>query len=132
MSRSAEGNRHELSRFPITRRTMLRGVGATLALPWLEAMMPRRATAGCGRAKPPVRMAVLYMPNGVNRDKWTPEGEGRDFKLSPTLEPLADLKDDVLVLTNLWNRAARPRKGITSRPPASSPARRSPRPTASI
>jgi len=99
------------SRFAISRRTALRGVGATLALPWLEAMTPRLATAASEQGKPPVRMAVLYMPNGVHPDKWTPEGAGRDFQLSPTLEPLADLKQDVLVLTNLWNRGSEASEG---------------------
>src|SRR5712671_6266121 len=84
---------------------MLRGVGASLGLPWLEAMMPaaRAATA----AKPPVRLAALYMPNGVREDMWTPQGEGRDFKLSPTLEPLEDLKDSIIVPTNLWNEVVK-------------------------
>src|SRR5436190_10680114 len=101
----------KFTRFPISRRTMLRGVGATLALPWLEAMLPQRRLAAAEASKPPVRMAVLYMPNGVNPSKWTPEGEGRDFTLSPTLEPLADLKDDVLVVTNLWNRGSEASEG---------------------
>ena len=48
-------------------------------------------------------MAALYMPNGVHPDMWTPEGDKRDFKLSPTLSPLADLQDQLMVLTNLWN-----------------------------
>jgi hypothetical protein len=99
------------SRFPISRRTMLRGFGATLALPWLEAMTPRLANAAATEGKPPVRMAVLYMPNGVHPDKWTPEGAGRDFQLSPTLEPLADLKQDITVLTNLWNRGSEASEG---------------------
>ncbi|MEX2138849.1 MAG: DUF1552 domain-containing protein [Pirellulales bacterium] len=99
------------SQFPISRRTMLRGLGGTLALPWLEAMLPRRALAAAAAAKPPVRMAVLYMPNGVNPHQWTPEGEGRDFKFSPTLEPLAELKNDVLVATNLWNRGSEASEG---------------------
>jgi hypothetical protein len=99
------------SRLPISRRTMLRGVGATLALPWLEAMRPARLLAAGKSERPPVRMAVLYMPNGVNGDKWTPEGEGRDFKLSSTLEPLADLKDEMLVLSNLWNRNSEASEG---------------------
>ena len=86
----------------ISRRTMLRGVGASLGLPWLEAMIPSSARAAA-IGKPPVRMAILYMPNGVHEGMWTPEGEGRNFNLSPSLEPLADLKDDVIVLTNLWN-----------------------------
>ena len=89
----------------ISRRTALRGVGAALGLPWLEAMMPSRASAGV--SKPPVRLAALYMPNGVHQDLWTPQGVGRDFKLSPTLEPLADLKDSILVPTNLWNEAVK-------------------------
>jgi hypothetical protein len=99
------------SRFPISRRTMLHGVGATLALPWLEAMLPTRTALAASASKPPVRMAVLYMPNGVNPSKWTPEGEGREFTLSPTLEPLAELKNDVLVLTNLWNRNSEASEG---------------------
>lgn len=82
----------------MNRRTLLRGVGAGLGLPWLEAMAaPRKGN------KAPVRMAALYMPNGVREDMWTPEGEKRDFKLSPTLSPLADLQEQLLVLTNLWN-----------------------------
>jgi hypothetical protein len=98
--------------FPISRRTMLRGAGATLALPWLEAFAPSRLLGGAiGQRRPPVRMAVLYMPNGVNPHKWTPEGEGRDFSLSPTLEPLAGLKSEVLVLTNLWNRGSEASEG---------------------
>ncbi|MEP6533829.1 MAG: DUF1552 domain-containing protein [Bryobacteraceae bacterium] len=67
-------------------------------------MMP--ATAAAATTKPPVRMAVLYMANGVNVPMWTPEGQGRDFKLSPTLAPLEDLKDQVQVISNLWNAAA--------------------------
>lgn len=98
-------------RFPISRRTVLRGVGATLALPWLEAMLPSRRAMAATTLKPPLRMAVLYMPNGVNSEKWTPAGEGRDFTLSPTLEPLADFKSDILVLTNLWNRGSEASEG---------------------
>jgi uncharacterized protein DUF1552 len=90
---------------------MLRGLGATLALPWLEAMRPARLLMASESSRPPVRMAVLYMPNGVNGDKWTPEGEGRNFTLSPTMQPLADLQNDILVLTNLWNRGSEASEG---------------------
>lgn len=51
-------------------------------------------------------MAVLYMANGVNTSMWTPEGQGRDFVLSPTLAPLQDLKDQIQVVSNLWNAGA--------------------------
>src|SRR5438067_3986370 len=94
--------------FPISRRTMLRGAGAALGLPWLEAMIPR---AHAAVTPPPVRMAALYMPNGVREDMWTPEGTGKDFRLSPTLEPLAELKDNLLVLSHLWNQAAKGSEG---------------------
>jgi hypothetical protein len=90
----------------LSRRTVLRGCGVALGLPWLEAMAPAaRAQSGAG-AKDPVRMAVLYMANGVNTSQWTPEGQGRNFHLSPTLQPLEEFKDDLLVLSNLWNAAA--------------------------
>jgi hypothetical protein len=88
---------------PISRRTLLRGTGASLALPWLEAMAASKGPA----SKPPVRMAVLYMPNGVHPGMWTPEGEGREFTLSPTLAPLNAFKKDLLVCTNLWNQASK-------------------------
>jgi hypothetical protein len=98
-----------VTEFPISRRTLLRGAGVALALPWLEAMSPLQA-ASSGTSLP-VRMAILYMPNGVHPEMWTPEGKGRDFVLSPSLEPLAGLKDDVLVLTNLWNEATKGAEG---------------------
>jgi hypothetical protein len=91
----------------ISRRTLLRGAGVSLGLPWLEAMMPSAARAQSPAVKNPVRMAVLYMPNGVNIAHWYPKGVGRDFQLSPTLEPLAGLNDQILVLSNLWNAGAK-------------------------
>jgi hypothetical protein len=96
--------------FPLSRRTFLRGAGVALALPWLEAMKPARvlcAADGAASAPAPVRLAVLFMPNGVHPGTWTPEGEGRDFCLSPILEPLEDFREDLLVLTNLGHKACR-------------------------
>jgi hypothetical protein len=90
----------------ISRRTLLRGAGVTLGLPWLEAMMPRSASAAA-QVKNPVRLAMLYMPNGVNVSQWYPTGTGKDFTLSKTLEPLADFKNDILVLSNLWNAGSK-------------------------
>ena len=90
----------------LSRRTVLRGAGVALGLPWLEAMMPAARAQSAAGASGPVQMAVLYMANGVNTKQWTPDGEGRDFRLSPTLQPLEEFKDDVLVLSNLWNAAA--------------------------
>ena len=99
-------------RHPLTRRNVLAlgAGGVALGLPWLEVMAPR-LNAATAKPRLPVRMAVLYMPNGVHPDMWTPEGEGRDFKLSPTLQPLEDLKSEIVVPTNLWNQATKGGEG---------------------
>lgn len=91
----------------LSRRTILKGTGVALGLPWLEAMTPSvLAASKPAETRSPVRMAVLYMANGVNRSQWAPEGVGKDFNLSPTLQPLQPFKDQILVLSNLWNAAA--------------------------
>ncbi len=91
----------------ITRRTVLKGLGVSMCLPLLEAMQPN-ASYGAERsktiAKPPVRMAVLYMPNGVNPHAWKPTGYGSNFELSPILAPLLNIKSEILVLTELMNK----------------------------
>ena len=97
-------------RHPLTRRSLLRGTGAALALPWLEAMTHKqtRASEKDDRiaSDAPIRMAALFVPNGVRQDQWTPKETGRDYELSPTLQPLGKLKDQLLVLTNLWNQGS--------------------------
>lgn len=90
-------------RWKISRRTMLKGMGAVMSLPLLEAMSPVAALANNARSKAPVRMAFLYMANGVNPFTWTPCGVGREFELSETLQPLSPFKNDILVLSHLWN-----------------------------
>ena len=96
--------------YPLSRRSLLRGAGASLALPWLEAMMPRAISAAEQEGQPPqdapIRLGALFVPNGVRQDMWTPTGLGSDFQLSPTLKPLEGLQDQLLVLTNLWNQAS--------------------------
>lgn len=94
-------------RRPISRRSVLRGAGVGLALPWLEAMVPTTALASSKLPKNPVRLAALYMPNGVNIGAWAPEGTGRDFQLSKTLSPLAEFKDEIVVMSNLWNAGSK-------------------------
>jgi len=86
------------------RRSFLRGAGATLALPFLDAMRPLMAAGSSGSH--PVRIALLYMPNGVRQDRWTPEGDGSRFKLSPILSPLEKHREELLVLTGLQNKAS--------------------------
>ena len=93
-----------LQRFTLSRRRLLQGAGAALALPWLEAMSNGKANADSNKG--PTRLGVLFMPNGVREDFWTPEGEGQSFELSKTLTPLESLRDQILVPTNLWNQAS--------------------------
>lgn len=92
----------------ISRRTLLRGAGASLALPFLEAMLPHQplvraagTEAAKEKAKPPIRMGVLFFPNGVWQDAWIPKKDGADFELPYSLEPLAPHKNDLLVLSKL-------------------------------
>jgi hypothetical protein len=81
----------------LSRRTVLRGIGAAVALPLLDAMIPAMAaTAG-----PVRRLGVVYHPNGVIYDQWLPAGVGADFKLSPTLSPLQPFRDQLIVVTGL-------------------------------
>ena len=87
----------------LSRRTLLRGAGAALGLPWLEAM----AAPTPRGEKVTKRMAFLYMPNGTHPDFWTPQGVGRDFQLSKTLEPLAKFRDDLTIVTNTWNAGSK-------------------------
>ena len=95
---------------PISRRTILRGIGAAVSLPWLEAMGPLTSwAADTAPAKAaPNRMAFLYVPNGKNMADWTPATEGKDFSLPAILEPLTAVKDELLVLTGLTADKARP------------------------
>ena len=89
-------------------RTVLRGLGSSLALPLLEALGGRTACARTGPAtKPPLRMAFLYVPNGVHMPDWTPLAEGKSFDLPAILEPLAAVKDDLLVISGLTLNPAR-------------------------
>jgi hypothetical protein len=90
----------------LPRRTVLRGLGAALSLPLLDAMLPawsRRARAATARAH---RFLAFYVPNGMAMEYWTPKGEGRTFELSPILEPLAPFRNQMLVLSGInssWN-----------------------------
>ncbi len=85
----------------ISRRTVLRGLGTAVALPWLEAMAPAASPVGGSVHPDPRRMAFLYVPNGAHMQAWTPETEGASFELPFILEPLKAFKDDLLVLSGL-------------------------------
>jgi hypothetical protein len=90
----------------LPRRTVLRGLGGTLALPFLEAMLPAFSLRGRAVAKPVHRFQTFYVPNGMAMQYWSPKGEGSAFELSPILEPLAPYRNQMLVLSGVkasWN-----------------------------
>lgn len=90
----------------LPRRTFLRGVGATLALPLLDAMVPALSALSRTAANPVRRLGFIYFPNGANMWQWGCTGEGTGFELSPTLRPLAPVRDAVTVLSGLDNTPA--------------------------
>ena len=90
----------------IARRAFLRGIGATLALPLLDGMVPAFAGALDQAAKPVRRLGFVYVPNGIIMDKWTPATEGAAFELTPILEPLAAFRENILVLSGLDHKTA--------------------------
>jgi hypothetical protein len=98
---------------PITRRTVLRGLGVSLALPWLDTFRPdalwakELAQAGLAADGSPRRMAFIFVPNGVNLNEWTPRTEGFGYDLPYTLQPLARVQQDVMVLSGLTHDKGR-------------------------
>ncbi len=97
-----------LSRRTVPRRTVLRGLGAALALPLLDAMVPALTPVVQTAAAPRRRLGCVYIPHGAIMDRWTPATSGAGFDLSPILQPLAPFKQQLVVVTNL----ARPEKGV--------------------
>jgi hypothetical protein len=112
MSRFHQGPSGRLSR-----RTILRGLGVTMALPWLECMTPKSSQAAAATLlegmvegpTAPVRLAFIFLPNGVNYDAWapTPGASATDFTLSQTLQPLSAVRQHLNVITGLTLHKAR-------------------------
>src|SRR5438552_8043731 len=94
----------------ISRRKILRGLGATLALPLLDGMVPALSTLAKTPGKPVVRFGAFYVPNGIMMKSWTPAADGSAFEFTPTLAPLSPFRDRLLVLS-----------GLNSKPPTALP-----------
>ena len=90
-----------IRKIALPRRTFLRGMGATLALPLLDSMVPALSAQASTAAHPVRRLGVVYIPMGSNIAQWTPRGEGRITELSPTLASLTPFLNQVTVVTNL-------------------------------
>lgn len=85
---------------PISRRTLLRGLGASIALPYLN-VMGGRTLAAANQKSDPARLACFYIPGAINHYRWFPEDEGPGYTLAPSHQPLAKLRDQFSVLSNL-------------------------------
>ena len=93
-----------LTKKHLSRRTVLKGAGVSIALPLLDAMIPAGTALASTAAAPKSRLGFVYFPHGAIQKFWTPEGTGRDFKFSPILKPLEPLRDYVTVVSGLRNK----------------------------
>src|SRR5437867_1366198 len=100
-----------ITRMHLSRRTLLRGLGATLALPVLDAMVPALTALSRTAAAPVRRFGVFYVPNGMSMPYWFPKTEGPLTDMPPTLRSLEELKDRVLLCGGLADEAANLVKG---------------------
>jgi hypothetical protein len=89
----------------LSRRTVLRGLGATVALPLLDAMIPASTALAATAAKPTPRLGFIYFPHGAIIDRWSPAAVGKDFALPQILSPLAEFRSHVTVVSGLRNKA---------------------------
>lgn len=103
-----------ITRKALPRRTFLRGLGATVALPLLDAMVPALTAQTATPANPVRRLGFVYMPMGAHLPEWTPPGSGRLTELSPSLRSLAPVVDYITVITNLELKNAYPGTHATS------------------
>ena len=95
--------------YPLSRRMFLRGVGVTMALPWLESVPvwgDEKTSSTAGASSPPVRMACLFSGNGFHSKEWWARGEGKQMELGKVLEPLAPLREKMLFIRGLYNQEA--------------------------
>src|SRR5262245_49968373 len=90
----------------LSRRTVLRGAGAAIALPLLDAMIPAGVALAATPAKPPQRLAFVGFPHGAVMRLWSPEQTGRDYTMSRILEPLAKYRDHMTIVSGLRNKPA--------------------------
>ena len=92
---------------PLPRRTLLKGLGTAVAVPWLDAMTPSFASADRPGRSAAKRMAFVYVPNGIEMESWTPQEVGDQFRLPGTLESLAAHQKSLLLLSGLAHNNAR-------------------------
>jgi hypothetical protein len=95
-----------ISKTALPRRTFLRGLGATIALPFLESMVPAATSLSQAAATPRTRLGCIYFPHGAIMNKWTPDGEGSSFEFSEILQPLKPFQDRLNIISDLRHALA--------------------------
>jgi uncharacterized protein DUF1552 len=98
----------------LSRRTFLRGAGVTMALPFLESMVPAQTPLSKTAANPKSRLTCIYIPHGATMDHWTPATEGTSFEFSEILKPLEPYREYVNVVSGLCHPQAGPTDGEDS------------------
>jgi hypothetical protein len=97
-----------MNQYPLSRRTFLRGVGVSMALPWMESLQLRAASSTKrGDSEPPVRLAVTFSGNGFHSKEWWAKGEGSGMELGKVLEPLTPFRERLLFVRGLYHEQAR-------------------------
>ena len=95
-----------ISKKHLSRRTLLKGAGAAIGLPLLDAMVPAGTALAQTAATPSPKLGFFYFPHGAIMDKWTPSATGSEFEITPILKPLAAYRDQMTIISNLRNTAA--------------------------
>jgi len=102
-----------LSKKHISRRTLLRGAGVTLALPLLDSMIPAQTPVAKTAAVPPTRFTGIFVPHGMAPGYWVPEKAGTGFDFTPIFKPLEPFREYTNILSGLWSKSAEPPPGVT-------------------
>ena len=112
-----------LTKKHLSRRTMLKGAGVTLALPLLDSMIPAQTPLAATAAKAPTRFTGIFVPHGMAPGWWVPEAGGpgetkraagaKDFELSMVMKPLEPVRDQAVILSGIWSKSAEPPPGVT-------------------
>jgi hypothetical protein len=100
-----------ISKKHLSRRSLLRGAGVSIALPLLESMVPAQTALAQTAAAPKSRLGCIYIPHGATMDKWTPATDGKDFELSEILAPLESFRDHLCVISDLAHSPVAPWTG---------------------
>ncbi len=97
----------------ISRRTMLRGASAALALPLLDSMLPAQTPLAKTAAVPPTRFTGIFVPHGAAPGYWVPSKVGSGFEFTPIFKALEPFRDNTVIMSGLWSKSAEPPPGVT-------------------